>query len=64
MSESTYTDVFGDEVVLADSVREVILHKHPEAADFIAYVKLVLADPDEVRRSIRDARVVLFYRFF
>lgn len=63
MIETLYVDVFGDEVVLADSVRATILEKHPEAADFIDSLAEVLATPDEVRQSVRDTRVVLYYQF-
>lgn len=63
MSEKTYTDVFGEEVVLTDSVRVMILQKHPEAADFIERIEKVLAEPDEVRQSTRDERSVLYYRY-
>jgi hypothetical protein len=49
--------------VLADSVRQTILSKHPEAADFINRLGDVLAEPDEVRQSVRDERSVLYYRF-
>lgn len=62
MSEQTFTDVFGDEIVLVDEVREVILQKHPEVALFIERLSDVLAEPDEIRKSIRDERVVLYYR--
>lgn len=63
MSEKVYIDVFGDEVVMADDVRDIILQKHPEAADFIDHIADVLADPDEVRQSVRDTRSVLYYRY-
>lgn len=63
MSEQVFTDFFGDEIVLAESVRQMILLKHPEAVDFIDHLDHVLADPDEIRRSVRDERVVLDYRF-
>ncbi len=63
MGEQVYTDVLGDEIVLAESVRQMILLKHPEAADFIDRLDHILADPAEIRRSVRDERVVLYYRF-
>lgn len=63
MSEATYTDVFSEVVVLADSVRAVILVKHPEVADFIDRIPDVLRSPDEIRRSVHDERTVLYYRY-
>ncbi len=63
MGEHVYRDVFGDEIVLTDSVRATILQKHPEVNDFIDQIDQALAEPQEVRRSIRDERAVLYYRF-
>jgi hypothetical protein len=63
MSEQVYTDVFDAEVVLTDAVRAVILTKHPEVAGFIENIGDVLLTPDELRRSIRDERQVLYYRY-
>jgi hypothetical protein len=63
MSEQVYTDVFDAEVVLTNDVRAVILTKHPEVEDFIENIGDVLLTPDEVRRSIRDERQVLYYRY-
>ena len=63
MSETRYTDVFGAQIVLTDSVRATILEKHPEAADFIDLIGEVVAQPDEVRQSVRDTRIVLYYQF-
>ncbi|MCI0711282.1 MAG: hypothetical protein L0154_14085 [Chloroflexi bacterium] len=63
MNESIYQDVFGNEIVLANSVRAIILQKHPETQDFIDLLPGVLAELDEIRRSVYDGRVVLYYRF-
>jgi len=63
VTESVYQDIFGDQVVLTDSVRTVILIKHPEVAGFIDQIDRALLDPDEVRRSVRNDRSVLYYRF-
>ncbi|MHB8629682.1 MAG: hypothetical protein ACYDEO_26215 [Aggregatilineales bacterium] len=63
MNPHIYRDVFGDEITLTDSVREMILVKHPEAANFIDQIGHIVAAPDEVRRSIRDERSILYYRF-
>jgi hypothetical protein len=63
VTEQVYQDVFGEDVVLTDAVRATILQKHPEAADFIDQIDRVLLEPAEVRRSVRDDRVILYYRF-
>jgi hypothetical protein len=61
--EFSYRDVFDNQVWLTDDVRAMVLHKHPEAVGFIDRIAQVLAEPDEVRRSIRDSRSILYYRF-
>lgn len=62
-NEQVYTDIFGNDVVLTDSVRAAILAKHPEVAAFIDRLGAVLRSPDEVRQSVSDTRVVLYYQF-
>jgi hypothetical protein len=59
VGEQIFVDVFDAEIVLTDSVRTMILLKHPEVAGFIERVESVLADPDEVHQSVRDTRSVL-----
>ncbi len=39
-----------------------LIIKHPDIGEFEDLVKLALAAPDEVRRSSRDAEILLFYR--
>ncbi len=63
MDEQIYVDVLNEEIVLTQAVRTVILTKHPEVADFIDKIGSVLNDPDEIRRSMRDDRAVLYYRY-
>jgi hypothetical protein len=38
-----------------------IILKHPDLADKLESVKQTLSNPDEIRRSSRDAQVLLFY---
>ncbi len=40
----------------------IVTHKHPVLRGREREVEEVLADPDEVRRSRKDAGVLLFYR--
>ena len=40
---------------------EKIILKHPDLADKLESVKQALSVPDEIRRSSRDAGVLLFY---
>ncbi len=41
----------------------MILIKRPEAVAFIDKIDQALANPDEIRRSIRDDRSILYYWF-
>jgi len=61
LSEQIFIDVFGDEVVLDEAVREAIMTKHVEIAPHIDQIGDVLKTPDEIRRSVRDERSVLYY---
>lgn len=56
-----FTDVLGDEVVLAETVRANILLKHPEVKPIIDKIADVLGKPDQIRRSTQDERAVLYY---
>ncbi|MBI3786299.1 MAG: DUF4258 domain-containing protein [Deltaproteobacteria bacterium] len=40
----------------------IVSEKHPVLAGHVEEVKQVLIEPDEVRRSRKDAQVLLFYR--
>jgi hypothetical protein len=40
----------------------IVRYKHPSLAGHEEDVRLVLADPDEIRRSRKDPQVLLFYR--
>jgi hypothetical protein len=40
----------------------IVSEKHPVLAGHEAEVKETLSDPDEIRRSRKDAQVLLFYR--
>jgi len=44
-------------------VRTTILQKHPEVVDFFERITLVLSDPDEIRRSVRNEHVLLYYLY-
>jgi len=40
---------------------EKIIRKHPDLAECLDAVKKALQSPDEIRRSSRDERILLFY---
>lgn len=58
----TFTDRFGQAVLLHRTQRAAILGKHPETRELMDQLAIVLADPDEVRRSVRREDCVLYYR--
>jgi hypothetical protein len=62
LSEQIYIDVFDHEIILTDQVRSTILVKHPEVSKIIEKLPDVLGKPDEIRQSVRDNRVVLYYQ--
>lgn len=39
-----------------------LMAKHPDLGELKEFVILVLAEPEQVRRSSRDCEVLLFYR--
>lgn len=41
-----------------------IIQNHPIMEDHLKYLKSVLENPDEIRFSSRDDKVLLFYRYF
>jgi hypothetical protein len=46
----------------SESYWQKLLVKHPDIEDLEEFVQQALASPDEIRRSSRDAGVLLFYR--
>lgn len=63
MTEQVFVDVFGEEVLMTETVRLRTLEKHPEAQLFIDLVPQVLGTPDQVKRSNHDERGILYYLY-
>ena len=55
------TTPLGFKVRTSQAYWEKIVLKHPDLAERLELVKQTLATPDEIRRSSRDANVLLFY---
>ncbi len=53
---------FGFTVRTSDSYWQRLFTKHPDIEELAELIRLALSSPDEVRRSSRDAEVLLFYR--
>ena len=68
LADRDLAELFAVETPLEFSVRvsvrywATIVAKHPDLEDRAEEVQLALREPDEVRRSRRDAAVILFYR--
>lgn len=60
----TYIDVFGGLIELTDERWLHIIKEHPEVARCKEKIQEVLANPDYVKKSSRDAEVLLYYRFY
>lgn len=63
MSEERFSSCLGKFFRLGRRTKEHIL-KHPEMRGELEMIGEVLEIPDEVRTSIHDASVLLFYRFY
>jgi hypothetical protein len=59
MSETVFRDKWNNEIALADTVRETILARHPEVADFIDRLSDVVAAPDQLLSSVHSENSVL-----
>jgi hypothetical protein len=59
-----YTDIFGDSIELTDERWLHIIKEHPEVRWHKEKIQEVLATPDYVKRSSRDADVLLYYKFY
>ena len=55
------TTPLGFKVRTSQAYWEKIVLKHPDLAERLEFVKQTLTTPDEIRRSSRDANVLLFY---
>ncbi|MBI3538179.1 MAG: hypothetical protein HY070_11570 [Chloroflexi bacterium] len=60
----SFKDYLGEEIFLTAQVYQVILVKHLEVSRFFDRVGDTLMNPDEVRKSVTDSRVRLYYRYY
>jgi hypothetical protein len=58
-----YTDVFGDSIESTNERWFHITKEHPEVKRHKERIQDVLATPDYVKKSSRDAEVLLYYNF-
>lgn len=57
-------DIFGNEISLTDERLENIIRKHPEIKPYEDKIEMVLENPNLVKRSKRDEKTFLYYKYF
>lgn len=58
------TDIFEDTIELTDERWSHIIKEHPEVESYKEKILEVLTSPDYVKKSKRDAEVLLYYKFY
>jgi len=58
------TDIFKDVYELTDERWSHIIREHPEVEQYKERIQEVLSSPDYVKKSKRDAEVLLYYKFY
>lgn len=58
------TDIFNITVELTDERLAHIIREHPEVESYKEKIREVLLSPDYVKKSKRDADVLLYYKFY
>ncbi len=58
------TDIFNNAIELTDERWSHIIREHPEVEPYKEKIQEVLLSPDYVKKSKRDAEVLLYYKFY
>jgi len=58
------TDIFNSAIELTDERWSHIIREHPEIEPYKEKVREVLLSPDYIKKSKRDAEVLLYYKFY
>ncbi len=59
-----YIDKFGNSIELTEERWNHIVKEHPEILSFKDRIADVLKEPDYIKRSGRDADVLIYYKFY
>ena len=59
-----FKDYKSDTIELTEERWSHVVSQHPEIEVLKDKIEVTLADPDYVKRSLRDSEVELYYRFF
>jgi len=59
-----YKDIFGNSIELSDERWLHIIKEHPEVSLHKERIQEVLVTPDYVKKSSRDAEVLLYYKYY
>jgi hypothetical protein len=62
--EIKYTEKFSGTVELTEERWSHIIKEHPEVLPFKDRIEVVLKEPDYIKRSSRDANVLMYYKFY
>jgi hypothetical protein len=57
-------DIFKEVYELTDERWSHIIREHPEVEQYKERIQKVLSSPDYVKKSKRDAEVLLYYKFY
>ena len=57
-------DVFGEGIRLSEETWNDIVKKHPEVKSLKSEIALTISHPEVIIKSVYDARVTLYYRYF
>lgn len=59
-----FKSILGKSIELTLERKQHILLYHPDLKPYLRFIKEVLIQPDDIRKSKSDQHVLLFYKFF
>lgn len=59
-----FKSILGKSIELTPERKQHILLYHPDLKPYLKFIKEVLTQPDDVRKSKSDRQVLLFYKFY
>lgn len=59
-----YKDIFKGTIELTDERWYHITKEHPEVKEYREKIQEVLTSPDYIKKSSRDAKVLLYYKYY
>lgn len=59
-----YLDLFGNSIELTEERWFHIIKEHPEVKNHKDNIREVLSDPDYIKKSSRDEKLILYYKWY